>query len=91
MENRKDPTRREFLLELAKKGTYLAPLVASFAVAPELLAAQVGSPPGKMMMMMMMGMGMAAPAAAGAGAGAGATEAGSRPSELHPAPSRKKN
>ncbi len=34
MENRKDPTRREFLLELAKKGTYLAPLVASFAVAP---------------------------------------------------------
>ncbi len=85
MENRKDPTRREFLLQLAKKGTYLAPLVASFAVAPELLAAQGRSPPGKMMMM------MAAPAAPAARAGAGATEAGSRPSELHPAPGRKKN
>ncbi len=84
MENRKDPTRREFLLELAKKGTYLAPLVASFAVAPELLAVQGRSPPGKDMRMAMM----MAPAAA---PGAGATEAGSRPSQLHPAPGRKKN
>jgi len=43
--NRQDPTRREFLLELARGATYAAPLIATFAVAPDLLA-QPGSLPG---------------------------------------------
>lgn len=43
--NRQDPTRREFLLKLARGGAYVAPLVATFAVAPDLLA-QPGSLPG---------------------------------------------
>ncbi len=43
--NRQDPTRRDFLLKLARGAAYTAPLVATFAVAPDLLA-QPGSPPG---------------------------------------------
>jgi hypothetical protein len=43
--NRQDPTRREFLLKLARGAAYAAPLVATFAVAPDLLA-QAGSLPG---------------------------------------------
>ncbi len=43
--NRPDPTRREFLLRLARGAAYAAPLVATFAVAPDLLA-QPGSLPG---------------------------------------------
>ena len=43
--NRQDPTRREFLLKLARGAGYAAPLVATFAVAPDLLA-QPGSFPG---------------------------------------------
>ena len=81
----KDPTRREFLLDLAKKSGYLAPIVMSFAVAPELLAAQgmSGSPPGKGGMNV-MGMGTAAPTQAEPG-----TQPGTRPSEKHPPPSQK--
>ena len=78
----KDPTRREFLLDLAKKSGYLAPIVTSFAVAPELLAAQgKGSPPGKGGMNT---MGVAAPAQGGSDTGPGV-----RPSEKHPPPSQK--
>ncbi len=43
--NRQDPTRREFLLEIARGAAYAAPLIATFAVAPDLLA-QPGSLPG---------------------------------------------
>jgi hypothetical protein len=43
--NRPDPTRREFLLEIARGAAYAAPLIATFAVAPDLLA-QAGSLPG---------------------------------------------
>jgi len=43
--SREDPTRREFLIKLARGAAYSAPLVATFAVAPDLLA-QAGSPPG---------------------------------------------
>jgi hypothetical protein len=43
--NRQDPTRREFLLEIARGAAYAAPLIATFAVAPDLLA-QAGSLPG---------------------------------------------
>jgi hypothetical protein len=42
---REDPTRREFLLKVAQGATYVAPLIATFAVAPDLLA-QPGSLPG---------------------------------------------
>ena len=43
--NREDPTRREFLQKIAKGAVYSAPLIATFAVAPDLLA-QPGSLPG---------------------------------------------
>lgn len=36
-ESRGDPTRREFLLKLAKGAAYSAPVVQSFAVAPALV------------------------------------------------------
>lgn len=75
MQKEKDPTRREFLLKLAKRGAYLAPVITSFAVAPELLAAQAGSPPGKMMMNKGKGMAPAQGAPA--------------PSEIHRPPSKK--
>ena len=45
--NRLDPSRREFLLKIARGAAYAAPLVATFAVAPDLLA-QPGSLPGHM-------------------------------------------
>lgn len=79
MTKEKDPTRREFLLELAKRGAYLAPVITSFAVAPELLAAQAGSPPGKMMMG--KGKGMMAPSA-----GAPSPSRATPPSEQHRPP-----
>jgi hypothetical protein len=75
--NRQDPTRREFLLKLARGAGYAAPLVATFAVAPDLLA-QPGSLPGHHHTMPMP----AAPAAA--------EEPGApAPSEKHPPPSQK--
>jgi len=43
--NHEDPTRREFLLKVARGAVYSAPLIATFAVAPDLLA-QAGSAPG---------------------------------------------
>ncbi len=75
--NRQDPTRREFLLKLARGAAYTAPLVASFAVAPDLLA-QPGSPPGHHHM-----HSTSAPASS--------TETPSvpAPSEKHPRPSEK--
>ena len=33
----RDPTRREFLLELARKAAYTAPVITTFAVAPAIL------------------------------------------------------
>lgn len=38
-------TRREFLRQLAKGAAYTAPVITTFAVAPDLFA-QAGSPPG---------------------------------------------
>lgn len=81
MDNRdKDPTRREFLLNLAKKTGYLAPVITTFAVAPELLAAQgkSGSPPGKGLMKGKAPFMSTAP-----------SPPGERPSDKHPPPSQK--
>ena len=36
----RDPTRREFLLELARKAAYTAPVITTFAVAPAILQGQ---------------------------------------------------
>jgi len=74
--NRQDPTRREFLLKLARGAAYSAPLIATFAVAPDLLA-QTGSLPGHHSHM--------APAAEPS-----RTTPGTQPpSEKHPPPSKK--
>jgi hypothetical protein len=70
-----DPTRREFLLRLARGAAYTAPLVATFAVAPDLLA-QPGSAPGHHHM-------HAAPPGPTEQPGAPA------PSEKHPPPSQR--
>ncbi|UCC71732.1 MAG: hypothetical protein JSV86_15340 [Gemmatimonadota bacterium] len=77
MMSRQDPTRREFLLKLARGAAYTAPLVATFAVAPDLLA-QAGSLPGHHH----TNPTSTAPATDQPGAPA--------PSEKHPPPSTKK-
>jgi hypothetical protein len=76
--NRQDPTRREFLLELARGAVYAAPLVATFAVAPNLLA-QGGSAPGHHHHTTAPPQGTEEPATRGVPA----------PSESHPPPSQK--
>ncbi len=40
MTDRAESTRREFLLKLARGAAYTAPVVTTFAVAPDLLAVQ---------------------------------------------------
>jgi hypothetical protein len=78
--NREDPTRREFLQKIAKGAVYSAPLIATFAVAPDLLA-QAGSLPGHHMM---------APAASTPSTSSSPSEApGPAPTDKHPPPSRK--
>ncbi|MGD2154338.1 MAG: hypothetical protein PVG79_13800 [Gemmatimonadales bacterium] len=76
--NRQDPTRREFLLELARGATYAAPLIATFAVAPDLLA-QGGSWPGHHQGMSASAPTTTSPEQPGA----------PPPSEKHPPPSQK--
>jgi hypothetical protein len=75
--NRQDPTRREFLLKLARGAAYAAPLVATFAVAPNLLAQ--GSAPGHHQHPTAPALGTEEPATRGVPA----------PSESHPPPSQK--
>lgn len=71
----RDPTRREFLLELARKAAYTAPVITTFAVAPAIL--QGSSSQHKKTM---------SPPAQTPG-----QESSGRPppSEIHPPPSRK--
>lgn len=73
-----DPTRREFLKKMARGAAYAAPVVTTFAVAPDLLA-QPGSPPGMHEM-------MAPPAPA---TPAPSERPGPAPSDKHPPPSKK--
>lgn len=40
MTQERDPTRREFLLDMARRSVYAAPLVMTFNVAPALAAVQ---------------------------------------------------
>jgi len=77
--NHEDPTRREFLLKVARGAVYSAPLIATFAVAPDLLA-QAGSLPGHHHM-------RAAPSAPETPAPSDAP--GASPTEKHPPPSRR--
>ncbi|NIR44555.1 MAG: hypothetical protein GWN99_09700 [Gemmatimonadetes bacterium] len=74
---REDPSRREFLLKVARGAAYSAPLVATFAVAPDLLA-QAPSLPG--------GHHMTAPAPSSP---APSEAPGPRPTDKHPPPSKK--
>jgi hypothetical protein len=75
--NHQDPTRREFLLKVARGAAYSAPLIATFTVAPELLAQQPSLPSKHH---------MKAPAPSSPAP----TEApGPRPSDKHPPPSEK--
>jgi hypothetical protein len=76
--NREDPTRREFLQKIAKGAVYSAPLIATFAVAPDLLA-QAGSAPGHHH--------TAAPAASTPSTPSEAP--GPAPTDKHPPPSKK--
>lgn len=76
--NRDDPTRREFLKKVARGAVYAAPLITTFAVAPDLLA-QPGSFPGHHHM-------HASPPAEPAPS---ETPIAPKPSEKHPPPSRK--
>ncbi len=73
-----DPSRREFLLKVARGAAYSAPLIATFAVAPDLLA-QAGSPPEHHHMHTM------APAPTSTSEEA----PGPRPTDKHPPPSKK--
>jgi hypothetical protein len=72
-----EPTRREFLLKIARGTVYVAPLIATFTVAPDLLA-QAGSLPAH------HHGHTKAPAPA-----APAEVPGPAPSDKHPPPSRK--
>ena len=77
--NREDPTRRQFLEKIAKGAVYSAPLIATFAVAPDLLAQ--GSLPGHH---------HTAPAASTPSTPSSPSEApGPAPTDKHPPPSRK--
>jgi hypothetical protein len=78
--NHEDPTRREFLLKIARGAVYSAPLIATFAVAPDLLA-QAGSAPGHHHM-------HAAPSAPQQTT-TPSDAPGASPTEKHPPPSRK--
>lgn len=70
-------TRREFLRQLAKGAAYTAPVITTFAVAPDLFA-QAGSPPGH------MGHGKG-----GSNLEAPSTPSAPLPSEKNPPPSQK--
>jgi len=73
-------TRREFLLKVAKGAAYSAPVITTFAVAPDLLA-QPGSLPGHGH----QGHGKSQ----GASAAPGGVPSAPAPSEKHPPPSQK--
>ena len=78
--NREDPTRREFLEKIAQGAVYSAPLIATFAVAPDLLAQ--GSLPGHHH--------TSAPSTSTPSTPSSPSEApGPAPTDQHPPPSRK--
>ncbi len=74
----RDPTRREFLLELARKAAYTAPVITTFAVAPAILQGESSQHK--------KDMGMMSPPAQTPGQESSGRP---RPSEVHPPPSRK--